>query len=326
MNDHDEFMKSLQRDPDEKFSRELREKLQAQQSPRAYRRVRPVPALALGVAVAVVVALFAFPSVRVSAQAMLDLFRVRKFAAVQFDAQRLEKLKSLKDTPQMDVFDRRQITEPPPPQHFTSLAPAAAAAGLPAIRPAYLPAGLVADTVTVEGEGAARLTVNEPRLRALLQTLNVTDVDLPAGIDGKTIAVKTPRVLVQTFKNGTRHAALVEAESPEISVPAGLDVEKLGEIGLRILGLDAAEARRVSMATDWKSTLIVPVPISASTFRQITVHGQPGLLITTTGAPEGDRPGRHNGTTCLWTENDHVFGLMSNLGPDDVLQMSESVR
>ncbi len=325
MNEHDEFMKSLRRDPDERFARALHEKLRVPEA-RARRRVRPLPALAFGVAAAVVVALFAFPSMRVSAQAMLDLFRVRKFAAVQFDAQRLEKLKTMKDTSQMDVFDHQQLQAPAPAQHFTSLAPAAAAAGLPAVRASYLPAGLIADTVTVEREGAMRLTVNEPRLRALLQTLGVTDVDLPAGIDGKSIEVKNPRVLVQSFKNGTRHAALVEAESPEVSVPAGLDVEKLGEIGLRILGLDAAEARRVSMATDWRSTLVVPVPISASTFRQITVHGQPGLLITTSGEPEGDRPGRRNGTTCLWTENDRVFGLMGNLPPDDVLQMAESVR
>ena len=322
----DKFMNDLRRDPDPTFARSLREKLHAQESPRVLHRVRPLPVLALGVAAAVVVALFVFPSVRVSAQAMLDYFRVRRFSAVQFDAQRLDKLRAMKDTPQMDVFDRVDLQAPPAPQYFTELAPAAAAAGLPALKPGYLPAGLVADTVVVEGEGASRLTVNEPRLEALLQTLGITDVQLPSDINGKTIDVKKPRVLIQSFRNGARHAAVVQAESPEVSVPAGLDVEKLGEIGLRILGLDAGEARRVSMATDWRTTLIVPVPVSASTFRQVTVHGQPGLLVTTNGEPQGDRPGRHNGTICLWTEHDRVFGVMGNLSPEDVLQMAESVR
>jgi hypothetical protein len=322
----DQFMNTLRRDPDPKFAEDLRGKLRAQEMPRSFRRVRPAPMLAFGVAALVIVALFAFPSVRASAQAMLDLFRVRKFAAVQFDPQRLDRLKVLKDDQSLEVFDHQKLQDPPPPQYFTTLEPAAAAAGLPVLRPSYLPHGLVADTVIVEGEGAMRLTVNEPKLRALLQTLGLADVQVPAGIDGKAIEVHKPRVLVQKFESGTRHASLVEAQSPEVQIPAGVDVERLGEIGLRVLGLDAGEARRIAAATDWRSTLIVPVPVTASTFRQITVHGQPGLLITTTGEPQGDRRGRPNGTVCLWTENDRVFGLLSNLGPDDVLQMAESVR
>jgi len=323
----DKFMETLKRDPDPKFADDLREKLQAQPLPHSLRRVAPLPVFATGVAVAVIVALFAFPSVRVSAQAMLDLFRVRKFAAVQFDPQRLEKLKStVKEDAALEVFDHEKLQEPGPPQYFTALAPAAAVAGLQPLAPTILPFGLVADTVTVEGEGSMRLTVNEPKLEALLQSLNLGDVQVPAGINGKSIEVHKPHVLVQRFVNGSRHAALVQARSPEVQVPAGLDVERLGEIGLRILGLDAGEAHRVATATDWRSTLVVPVPITASTFRQITVHGQPGLLVTTTGAPENGRRGNPNGSICLWTENDRVFGLMGNLPPDDVLQMAESVR
>lgn len=323
----DKFMETLRRDPDPKFADDLREKLQAQPLPHSLRRVAPLPLFAAGVAVAVIVALFAFPSVRVSAQAMLDLFRVRKFAAVSFDPQRLEKLKSsVKDDAALEVFEHEKIQEPGPPQIFTTLAPAAAAAGLQALKPSYLPFGLAADTVVVEGEGAMRLTVHEAKLTALLQSLNLGDVQVPAGIDGKSIEVHKPRVLVQRFVSGTRHAALVQAQSPEVQVPAGLDVERLGEVGLRILGLDAGEAHRVATSTDWRSTLIVPVPLTASTFRQVTVHGQPGLLVTTSAAAEGDRPGRQSGSICLWTENDRVFGMIGNLPPNDVLQMAESVR
>jgi hypothetical protein len=322
----DKFMESLYRDPDAKFADDLRGKLNAQPLPHSLRRVAPIPLFAAGVAAAVIVALFAFPSVRVSAQAMLDLFRVRKFAAVQFDAKRLDQLKNMKEDAALQVFDHQKLQEPAPPQYFTTLEPAATAAGLPAARPSYLPFGLVADTVAVEGEAAMRLTVNEPKLAALLQSLGLGDVQVPAGIDGKSIEVHKPRVLIQRFVNGSRHAAFVEAQSPEVQVPAGLDVERLGEIGLRILGLDADEAHRMAVATDWRSTLIVPVPPTASTFRQVTVHGQPALLVTTNAAPEGDHAGRRNGSICLWSEQDRVFGVMGNLPENDLLQMAESVH
>ncbi len=323
----DKFMETLRRDPDPKFADDLRGKLHAQPMPHSLRRVAPVPVFAGGIALAAIVALFAFPSVRVSAQNMLDLFRVRKFAAVKFDPARFDKLKStVKEDQALEVFDHEKLQDPGPPQYFTSLAPAAAAAGLPASRPTYLPFGLVADTVTVEGEAAMRLTVHEAKLTALLQSLNLSDVQVPAGIDGKSVEVRKPRILIQRFVNGSRHAALVQSQSPEVQVPAGVDVERLGEIGLRILGLDAGEARRVATATDWRSTLVVPVPLTASTFRQVTVHGQPALLITTTGAPDGDRRGRQDGSICLWSESDRVFGMVGNVSENEILQMAESVR
>ena len=323
----DKFMEILRKEPEATFADGLREKLHTQPQPHSLRRVAPAPVFAAGVAMAVIVALFAFPSVRVSAQAMLDLFRVRKFAAVKFDPSRFDKLKStVKEDQALEVFDHEKLQDPGPPQIFTSLAPAAAAAGLPAVQPSYLPFGLKADTVAVEGEAAMRLTVHEAKLTALLQSLNLTDVQVPAGIDGKSLEVRKPRILIQRFVNGNRHAAFVQAQSPEVQVPAGVDVERLGEIGLRILGLDAGEAHRVATATDWRSTLVVPVPLTASTFRQVTVHGQPALLITTTAAPEGDRRGRQDGTICLWSENDRVFGMIGNISENDVLQMAESIR
>jgi len=323
----DRFMNELRRDPDPKFGRDLREKLRAQETPRSLPHLRPIPAVAFGLAAAVVVALFAFPSVRVSAQSLLDLFRVRKFAAVQFDPHRMEKLSSLKGDNVLMVFDTHEkLIEPGPPVTYPTLEAGAAAAGLTPMRPTDLPYGLVADTVMVEGEAAMRLSASESKLRALLEALDLRDVQVPAGLDGKVVEVHKPKILVVRYVNGRRHAALVQANSPEVSVPPGLDVPRLGEIALRILGLDAGEAHRVATSTDWRSTMVVPVPLDASTFRQVTVHGNPGLLVTTLGKPVGDRPGNPSGSIVMWTEQERVFGLMGNLSPNDLLQMAESVR
>jgi len=71
--------------------------------------------------------------------------------------------------------------------------------------------------------------------------------------------------------------------------------------------------------------LLVPVPVNASTFRQVTVHGAQGLLITTSGF-NGDGDRRREGTFVLWSEGDRVYAVTGNLGDKDLLQMAESMQ
>ena len=321
------FLNDMRRDPDPRFARELRARLRAQESKDTGRTPHLGRTLAGVLAAALVAAPFAFPSVRASAQAVLDLFRVRKFAAVPFDETRAEKLRQLGPDNALMVFDRQEtVRDPGPPQVVASVEAAAAAAGFDVSRPGYLPDGLTPDTVRVQGAGEARLSVSEAKLRALLDALDLRDVALPAGLDGKVIEVRKPPVVIQQFHNtGRMRATLVQSNSPELAVPAGLDVERLAEIGLRVLGLDPGEARRIARTTDWRSTLLVPVPINASTFRQVTVHGEQGLLVTMSGRDaDGDR--RREGSLVLWSEGDRVFAALGNLADKDLLQLAESVR
>jgi hypothetical protein len=104
-----------------------------------------------------------------------------------------------------------------------------------------------------------------------------------------------------------------------------VDLAQMGEIGLRILGLDAGEARRLAQAIDWRTTLLVPVPANASSFREVTVRGQNGLLISRAEVNrEGKR--RREGSLLLWTDADRLFALESNLPSDELVQVAESVR
>jgi len=323
----DRFLNEMRRDPDPRFARELRARLRAQETQRAGRAPHLGRTLAGVLAVALVAAPFVFPSVRASAQAVLDLFRVRKFAAVQFDETRAETLRQLGPDNALMVFDRHEtVRDPGAPQVVASVEAAAAAAGFDVGRPGYLPGGLTPDTVLVQGAGEARLSVTEAKLRALLDALDLREVALPAGLDGKVVEVRKPPVVIQQFRNtGRLRATVVQSNSPELAVPAGLDIERLAEIGLRVLGLDPEEARRLARTTDWRSTLLVPVPINASTFRQVTVHSEQGLLITLSGRDaDGDR--RREGSVVLWSEGDRVFGVLGNLADKDLLQMAESVR
>ena len=133
-------------------------------------------------------------------------------------------------------------------------------------------------------------------------------------------------MVTQSFRAGSSRLELIQSRSPEVSLPAGVDLARLGEVGLRILGLDAAEARRIAASVDWRSTLLVPVPANASSFRSVTVQGNPGLLITMTREGKVDGQRRRAGTVVMWTEGERVYALEGTLGPPDMIQVAESVR
>jgi hypothetical protein len=319
----DRFLESYEREPRAAFVTGLRHRLEAADEAAVAPRFTWRPVLVGASALATVVALFAFPSVRAFAQSMLDMFRVRNFAAVSYDPARLEKLRAMKQDNAMLIFDHKEVQQDPgPPSIQPSAGMASAVAGFPVATPSYLPRGLSADTIAVSGEGRARFGVTTARLRDVLASLDLRDVEVPSGLDGKTIDVHSYPVVVQKFRGANSRLALVQSRNPDVSLPTGVDLARLGEIGLRIMGVDAGEARRMAGSIDWRSTLIVPVPANAGTFRQVTVHGNPGLLVTVTGA-EGQRRG---GTIVLWTESDRVYALQGTLGPEDMMQVAESVH
>jgi hypothetical protein len=264
--------------------------------------------------------------VRVSAQAVLDLFRVRRFAALHLKESRLEALRSLQKERGYVIFDRKEkVLDPGPATYVSSRAAAASMAGFLVTTPSYLPDGLAPDSVFVEGEAAMRLSVSEPKLRSLLDRLDINDVTIPREIDGKWIEVHISPVVIQRFRSEKQRAALIEARCPTVAVPAGWDVEHLAEIGLRILGLDTGEARRMARATDWRSTLLVPIPVNAVTFRQVTVSGQSGLLVTTPGERDADGVRQRDGKVLLWSKGDRVYCLRGNISSEDIIQMAESL-
>jgi len=326
----EKFLESARREPRPEFTTDLRAKLARQAATtREPRRLalRPELAIAAGVVLAAAAALIAFPSVRASAEAFLDLFRVRNFTAVSFDRARMDKLRSLDAGKGLMVLEHASgEAQAPEPIVYPNAEAAGAAAGLDVRQPGYLPAGFALDTVMVEAQGESRMTVNEPKLRALLDALDLHDVTIPPGLNGQSVTVRRPPVVIQHFRRGRSEIALIQARSPEVTLPPGVDLERLGEIGLRILGLDAGEARHIAASIDWHSTLVIPVPLEASSFRHVTVQGNPGLLIQSRGEAGTEHERIREGTVILWSEGDRVFGVMSGLSGPDLIQVAESVR
>ena len=328
MND-DRFMQSLRRDPDPAHARSLWARLSAlsaasvdEESPRLAWR----PALAGIAAAALVVVLFVFPSARAMAQAFLDLFRVHNFVAVSVDPDRFKALDQKLDLKSLVGERVQKLQDPGEPRPFTSVAAAGAATGLFVKTPGWLPSGMtLADTVWVAGEGRVRITADTQRLRQVLDALDLRDVQIPAGLDGRTVDVHAWPAVHQRFVSERRRAMLIEAKSPEVSLPEGVDIARLGEIGLRILGLSATDARRMADRTDWRSTLIVPVPVTSASFEEVDVNGARGLKVRFEEPAKDGKPARQ-GAMILWSQGDEVFALTGNVGSQDLMQIATSIH
>lgn len=330
---NDSFLNEQRREPDPAFARSLREQLRTLED-EPVRGWRWRPALAWAAGVAVVVASFSLPAVRVAAQNALDLFRVRSFAAVEIEESRIEKLKQLHDANEADpstlMFEKPEVLQDPgKPQEYPSADLAGSAAGLPGLlKPAALPAGLRFETAAVTGRGEARFTVQVAKVRHLLDLLDIHDVQVPQIVDGQSVTVHMPPSVVQRYVNGGRKLTIIEGMSPEVTLPPGADLQQLGEIGLRVLGLDASEAHRMAAGIDWRSTLLVPVPANASTFRQVDVNGHRGLMIRMSRPSGGvDHKGEsREGGMVLWTDGDRVLAVQSNLPNADILEVAQNLH
>jgi hypothetical protein len=325
----DRFLQDQRRDPDPAFASRLRARLRAIEADERPRTAPRTSALLAAAAVLVaVVALFVSPGLRLRAQAMLDLFRVREFAIVQVDEQRLQQLKDRNFDPgKLFIGDHHEI-EHAPPQFFTSVGAASAAAGFTPAQPATLPRGMALDTVVVHEGGRASGRVDTQALRGLMDAFDVRDLSLPAGLD-QPFSVEMPTMLAQQFHDGSRsnHVVLLQGASPEVTLPHGVDMARLGEIGLRLIGLQRDEAHRMAGSIDWRSTLVVPVFASATSFQQVTVNGDKGVYVEMGGS--GGMPRDHHegrGAALLWTHAGRVYGLMGSLNRFELMEMAESVR
>ena len=328
----DRFLNDLRREPRPGYARALRERLREVEASEPRARFRLHPAFAGAIAAALVAVAFTFPAVRVAAQSALDLFRVRQFAPVEVDLTRLEKLKALhRDAgPEATdlIFPKKEVLlDPGKPTEVATLADAAEKVGWSVVRtPSDLPRGFKSDKIVVNGAGAMRFTIASGALRKVVETLGLTDVQVPEGLDGQQITARMPGSVIQQFSNGRRSLMVVQGGSPELTMPPGVDFAKLGELGLRVLGLDAAEAHRMASTIDWRSTLLVPVPLNAAEFRQVTVNGHPGLLIETTAVTKPDGTHERPNVIVMWTEGEGVAAVTGDIDTGTTLEVAQSLH
>ena len=332
----DQFMLGAWRRPRAGFVRQVRERLDQQDLEMAVVH-RPRPALraaAYAATVLLVVGAFAFPAVRAGAAAFLDLFRVVNFAPVAINPERIKELVSHKelDLPHLLGDQVQVLKDSGPPQEVADAEAAGVAAGVHVRMPAWLPAGMAPERFNVMGEHAMRVTVNAQKLNSVLDVIGIDDLRVPPEANGQAVTMSVPPVVSVAFRDPqSRTAILLQARQPAASFPAGADLTMFAEIGLRVLGLERGEAHRFAQNVDWRTTLLVPVPLNVAHFKQVDVNGSPGVLIETmrekpstdaTGVIRVDLPK----SQLMWSSGSSVFVLVGNVRQEELFTMAQSVQ
>ena len=317
---NDAQLHALRQDPPPEFAERLWVRLQHDQqaTPRrfaAWLRAAAAPATAA----AGIAALLAIPAVRASAQSFLALFRATNFVAVEVESNRLAALKAERlDLKTLLDENAQVVREPGPALPVVSLEQAAQVAGFDLKVPGWMPAGSHIIEMSVTGEGVARVTANGARLQQVMDFLGITDLEVPPGLDGQVLTVRVPPAVMVRYEHQGRRTRFFQAPSPEVTMPAGFELAAVGEIGLRILGLSAEDARQFARAIDWRNTLVVPLPSGVHSLKRVDIGGNPGIAVEYTDASRT--------SMVLWSDGSRVFGLVSIQEMSDVIEMANSVR
>jgi hypothetical protein len=183
-----------------------------------------------------------------------------------------------------------------------------------------LPQNATSSRISVTGNAAFTFTIDRTKAQALLTEAGRSDLFLPDSIDGAVISVTVPASVQadygscpdpSTFDSAQRGSMsrqypdcviLSEIPSPTVKAPANVDVAQLAQIGLEFTGMTSDQAAAFTKSVDWTSTLVVPVPINAATYQQLTVDGVTGTLVQ---RPADDAPQ----FVLLWVKNGIVYAI-----------------
>jgi hypothetical protein len=336
---NDDFLTDLREEPRPEFASGLEARLREIEAERAATRSplrRLAPALAGAGVVAMIAFAFTLEPVRAAAQSFLDLFRVKRFAAVPVDPERLAKLaEGGLDFKSLVAEQVQAVTAPQPPQPAGTPEEAGVTAGIAVGVPAVPPNKSELKDLGVAPAAAFRVTVDTAKLQALAEAAGADEIEIPAWWHGVVVDIDVPPVVAMRFTRTIERPdaqptvlnyQLLQAARPEVELPEGFDVSLLGRLGLRLTGMSAQEALEFASAIDWRATLLVPVPVQGGTYRQVEVNGQPGLLVSYTPPETAAATRRREQALLLWSSDDKVFALS---GPGDgrlLLESAASIR
>ena len=299
-------------------------------------------------AIVVIAALFTLAPVQAAASQFLGLFRVRKFAAISVNPASLQNLDMVGG--QIDKLLSDQVTfvkKPSEPVTVESATVASQKAGIPVRLPAALTS---TPRLTVQGGVEATAKIDLARVQAILDAAGRSDIKLPESLDGANVEFAIPPMVAAEYDCGattlvkpsrdysgvggapapqpaalpSKCVMLAQLASPSVDAPAGVDVSQLGEAMLQLFGLSPEDARHFSRTIDWSSTLVIPVPADAATFRDVTVDGGPGVLVQSDVRKNGGLSRTHY--ALLWEKNNVVYALSGTGDPTRAIEIADSLR
>ncbi|CAN5918015.1 hypothetical protein BH23ACT10_BH23ACT10_24480 [soil metagenome] len=227
-------------------------------------RYRLPTAIAAGVvAPAVVAALVITPTGRQAAADFLAMFRAEQVQVVTVDPEQpFGVFDVLEEVAEIDAPDGDQHTE------VDSPADAGEIAGFTPSEVSQLPDGAVLDHLQAAPPSTVRMTFRADRAP-----------ELPPALDGAQLVVSVPGTVASIY--AVDEQMLVIGEAGQLSVEAvGGDLEQIREYLLSRPEVPTDLARQLLEIDDWTTTLPIPVPVDDIVWRDTTVAGHPGLMLT----------------------------------------------
>jgi hypothetical protein len=297
-------------------------------------------------AVVVIALLLTLSPVQAAASNFLGLFRVRKFAVISINPASLQSFEQAGG--QIDKLLSDNVTfvkQPGEPVTVATADEASQKAGI-SVR---LPSVLTAPKLTVEDGTDAKLKVDAARVQAILNMAGRSDIQLPKALDGATVEFIVPPAVTAQFNCGSPHpmpapstgdtqfpkpsvelpapsaecVTLMQLTSPTVDTPKGVDLAQVGEVMLQLMGLDPAEAKHFASTIDWSSTLVIPMPTNAASFRDVTVDGAQGVLIESRAQSRGQGLRQY---LLLWEKNGVVYSLTGWNDPARGIEIANSLK
>jgi Putative zinc-finger len=289
------------------------------------------------VAATILLCSLAFPFGRGLAQRFLGTLRVEKVQPVRLDFSALDGNRPLQEMLRQMISDKVVVTADEKPQQASTAADANQLAGF---SPHVLGARTDAPKFVVGGQHAFRMTIDRTRLQDIFDQAGREDLVLPATLDGANVSVNVPRSIMveygdcpeahtsggaQPVPTQSRPAAwanclaLQEVPSPVVNMPSDLNLQQLAEIGFQLTGMSATQARELGQTIDWKSTLVLPIPRSASSYSQVTVNGVQGTLIQGSGRRGPDY-------VLVWVKNGIIYGLVGHGDSSNAVALANSLN
>lgn len=298
------------------------------------RKYRPLWASLFVVAVVVVV--LTVPPVRALAGRILYLFRAQEIQTVYVDGQKLEQqVQKLRSSPEMAQILAKDVrVEPKGDRHeVTSIVQASQEAGIQ-IR---APRGMTAVKWYVQPGANISMDVDLSRIRAVLDEMGNSDVQLPAGLDGAKVNFDLQAGVVGFFGDCSAGAGfgtpddpparrrnlgpgcfmVGEALSPTVSAPGGLNIDEIATPLLQVMGMTEAEAKEFSQTVDFTTTMLVPIPRNVSSAETVAVDGVKGNLIRYAGSER---------FLLIWIKNETIYSVQGTGDKAKALEIANSLE
>lgn len=298
----------------------------------------PRPAWAALITLAILAGVMAFAPVRAIANSFLGLFRVERISVIEIDPRQLPQQMGESAQFQEWISSNVQIEAEGDSLPAADAAEASSLAGYTVRLPNPTPAGL---DLMVEPGGRASMTIDLKKVQAILDEFDRSDIQLPPEIDGAEVVLEIGSAVEARFgecranrrrpqgpvldpDNPQAYTAgctvLMQMPSPEITAPEGLDLFRLGQAYLQLAGMSQSEAEAFSQSVDWTTTLVLPIPATGATHREVQVDGVTGTLIERTLS---------NGFSeyaLIWIKDGMLYGLTGDGDPAAAVELANTLQ